>query len=119
MRGLSLLGGIWRTPYATRSNMSSKIAVSPEQYESVLRELSDNEDEFFQNNASNIDEREVIEHSDYDTDSEINDDLNQAPQDSSENDDTDSDNDDYFTKTIYKRKNVRGKIVKEVSEVYK
>lgn len=99
--------------------MSSKIIVSPEQYENVLCELSDNENEFSQNNASDIDEREVIEHSDHDMHSEINGDFNQAPQDSSENDDTDSDNDDYFTKTICKRKNVRGKIVKEVSEVHK
>lgn len=103
--------------------MSRNEIVRPEDFERVLRELSDEEK---QNSgvdtdiqSSDIDEREIIEQSDHNSDSEIDGDLPQPLPRTSDDEVSDTDDNDFFTKTIYKKKKVRGRVVKEISEIYK
>ena len=98
--------------------MPRKEVVPPEQYESILRELS-HEDENENNDLGSDDsEVEFINESVHDTGSELEipDILNEDALDDVSSVSGES---DFFTKTIYTSKTVKGQKVKEASEVHK
>ncbi|XP_035207646.1 uncharacterized protein LOC118182410 [Stegodyphus dumicola] len=74
-----------RTPYAAPPSMYRKNIVPPEDYLRVL-EVSFDEDSDNLDNASDVDESEVIEHSDHESDSEIEGNVSKHPHFPSSND---------------------------------
>ena len=113
--------------------MYRKNIVPPEDYLRLLQELSDEADSENSDNASDVDEAEVIEHSDHASDSEIDGNVSNQPNFTSSNDVSPTNDDfsdveigesdlkckDFFVKTIYQKKKVGGKMLKEVKEIYK
>ncbi|KFM74604.1 hypothetical protein X975_15194, partial [Stegodyphus mimosarum] len=117
----------------TMSMMSSSLVVQLLTHYNKEEEVSVDEDSENLDNTSDVDESEVIEHSDHESDSEIegnaskhrhfpssndvpsiNDDFSDV-----ENDIKDLKYEDFFIKTIYKKKKVGGKFLKEEKETYK
>ncbi|KAF8766439.1 hypothetical protein HNY73_019503 [Argiope bruennichi] len=95
--------------------MYRKNIVPPEDYQRLLQEFSEEEDAENLDNASDVDGSEVIEHSDHESDSEIEENISKHPHLPStsavypdntdfsdvENDENDIKCEDFFVKTVY------------------
>nr|XP_022909613.1 piggyBac transposable element-derived protein 4-like [Onthophagus taurus] len=100
--------------------MSNREIVHPERFQLVLQELTNEQEDSDNNNASDNDGEEYIEESDHLTDSEIDfNEVHEEDTDDSPDNDPENNESNYFIKTIYKTKTVKGRKIKEVSEIHK